>query len=142
MDPRLPSSGMIKMKMITFTRVGLLTPVAAAARALEDFYSSIAIKAAGVWQAEPQTDNFSIEEGSLRLTFSCIGDTIPWNFVKAMADKLWECACLGLTDLFDAVFMDDDGQVGVSISLRLSDGSSSSSGTDFREGSVPSVTSP
>ena len=59
-----------------------------------------------------------------------------------MADKLWECACLGLTDLFDAVFMDDDGQVGVSISLRLSDGSSSSSGTDFREGSVPSVTSP
>lgn len=132
----------IKMRMMTFTTVGLITPVASAARALEDFYSSIAIKAAGAWQAEPQRDNFAIQEGNFYLAFSCIGDSIPWSFVHSMAEKLWECACLGMTELFDVIYMDDSGQISVSISLRLVDGGSSSSSTDFREGSVPSVTSP
>lgn len=134
----------IKMKMMTYTTVGLITPVISAARALEDFYSSIAIKAAGVWQAEPRTDHFSIEDGPFRLTFSSMGDSIPWDFVQTFAERLWRCASLGLTNVFDAMFMDDLGQAAVSISLRLIDGSSSSSDTVFqmREGSVPSVTSP
>ena len=73
-----------------------------------------------------------------------MGDPIPWDFVKTLADRLWHCASLGFTNLFDAIYMDDLGQVAVSISLRLTDGSSSSSDTEFqlREGSVPSVTSP
>lgn len=133
----------IRMNMMTFTRVGLITPIVSAARALEEFYSSIAIRAAGAWTAEPVSENFSIQEGNFRLTFSSIGDPIPWTFVKDMAEKLWESACLGMADLFDVMYMDDAGQIAVSISLRLADGaSSSSSGTDFREGSVPSVTSP
>lgn len=140
--PGFDSPVTVKIKMMTYTTVGLITPVASAARALEDFYSSIAIKAGGVWQTEPTTDNFSIEEGNFRLGFSAIGDTIPWSFVKAMAERLWETACLGLTDLFDIIYMDDAGQIAVSVSLRLADGGSSSSGTDYREGSVPSVTSP
>ena len=72
-----------------------------------------------------------------------MGDSIPWEFVKKIADKLWECACMGKSDLFDVIYVDDAGQILVSISLRLADGGSSSdSGTEFREGSVPSVTSP
>ena len=146
MEKRTPpgyNPSTVKMNMMTFTRVGFITPIVSAARALEDFYSSIAIRAAGAWAEEPVSENFSIQEGNFRLTFSSIGDPIPWNFVKDMAEKLWECACLGMADLFDVMYMDDAGQVAVSISLRLADGaSSSSSGTDFREGSVPSVTSP
>lgn len=134
----------VRMRMIKFTRAGLITPVVTAAKALEDFYSSIAIRAAGVWQTEPQSDSLSIEDGPFRLTFASIGDTIPWDVVKNMADRLWHCAALGFSDLFDAIYMDDTGQVAVSISLRLTDGSSSSSdtGSQFREGSVPSVISP
>ena len=76
--------------------------------------------------------------------FSSTGDSIPWDFVKTLAERLWRCASLGFTDTFDAIYMDDLGQVAVSVSLRLTDGSSSSSDSDFqlREGSVPSVTSP
>lgn len=75
------------------------------------------------------------------MRFYSIGDTIPWSFVKQIADRLWECAALGMTDLFDVAYIDDVGEIAVSVSLRLAD-SSSSSGTEFREGSVPSVTSP
>lgn len=78
------------------------------------------------------------------MSFSSIGDAIPWPFVKGIAERLWECACLGMADLFDVIYIDEAGQVIVNISLRLADssGSSSGSGTEFREGSVPSVTSP
>ena len=77
--------------------------------------------------------------------FSSMGDSIPWDVVKMLAERLWYCASLGFTNLFDAVYMDDLGQVALSLSLRLTDASSSSSDTEFqlREGSVPSVgTSP
>lgn len=128
--------------MMSFTTVSLLMPVATAARALEAFYSAIAIKAAGLWAAEPQLENFSIQEGEFRLTFSSIGDSIPWTLVKEIAERLWQCACLGMAQLFDVMYMDDAGSVAVSISLRLVDDSSSSSGSQYREGSVPSITSP
>lgn len=137
------SYSIIQMKMMTFTTIGYITPIASAARALEDFYSSIAIKAGGVWAANPRLEHFSIQEGNFELSFESIGDAIPWPFVKRMAEKLWESACLGMAQLFDVVYADDAGQVLVSISLRLTDGGSSSgSDTQYREGSVPSITSP
>ena len=132
----------VQMKMLTYTTVGLITPVTSAAKALEEFYSSIAIKAGEAWQTQPETNNFSIDEGNFRLGFSCTGDTIPWDFVKTIAERLWESACMGLANLFDVIYMDDAGRIAVSVSLRLAEGGSSSSGTDYREGSVPSVTSP
>lgn len=132
----------VTMRMISLTYAGLILPVDSAARALEDFYSSIALKAAGVWQSSPPSYNLAIEDGPFRLTFASMGDTIPWDNVKLLADRLWQCASLGLTNTFDAMYMDDAGQIAVSVSLRLIEGSSSSSGTDFREGSVPSVVSP
>ena len=132
----------VRMRLISFTYAGLLTPVVSAAKALEIFYSSIALKAAGPWQAEPQSDTIAIEDGPFRLTLASIGDTIPWDIVKTMAERLWQCASLGFTDMFDAMYMDDSGQVALTISLRLVEGSSSSSDTDFRDGSVPSVISP
>ena len=82
------------------------------------------------------------------LEFKCIGDSIPWSFVKEMADRLWEIACLGATDLFEAVYQDGAGKIAVAVSLKLLEGDSSSASVDsefsasYREGSVPSVGSP
>ena len=60
--------------------------------------------------------------------------------MREMAETLWEAAARGFTDLFDATYADNAGKVMVMVSLRLVDPtSSSSSGTDWREGSVPSV---
>ena len=137
----------IKMRMFAFTHFCYVTPVADAALALKEFYSSIALKAGGVWQAQPQSTRLTIKEGAFQLSFSSAGDTIPWAFVRETAERLWKCACLGMAELFDATFIDDASQVAVSIAVRLvgegsSPGSGSGSGTDYREGSVPSVTSP
>lgn len=141
--PRL-SSAKVQMRMVTFETVVAMAPVTNAAKFLESFYSSIAINAAGAWQALPQRDSFRIIEGPFALSFTCLGDTIPWSFVKDMADRLWECTCLGMSQLFDAVFVTDARDIAVAVSLTLmeGDGSSQSSGTEYREGSVPSVGSP
>ncbi|KAL8647143.1 MAG: hypothetical protein Q9210_005734, partial [Variospora velana] len=47
------------------------------------------------------------------------GDTIPWDFVFAMANRLWMCAAQGLPYLFDLAYSSPDGKILVSITLRL-----------------------
>ena len=130
--------------MVTFQTVTVLTPITGAAQFLEAFYSKIAVLAAGPWQALPMRESFNLQEGPFQLVFSCMGDTIPWNFVKGMADRLLEVTRLGVAELFDAIYMDDAGKIAVAVSLRFADptSSGSSSDTDYREGSVPSVGSP
>ena len=130
--------------MVTFQTVTVLTPITGAAQFLEDFYSRIAALAAGPWQALPQRESFSLQEGPFQLVFNCMGDTIPWSFVKEMADRLWETTRMGIAEFFDSIYMDDAGKIAVAISLKFADpnSSSSSSDTDYREGSVPSVGSP
>ena len=131
-----------KMRQIAFTSMGMLTPVATAAQALQEFYRNIAINAGSIWKTEPLRDTFSIVEGSFRLSFTSMGDTIPWEFVEQIAERLWCAASRGLTDLFDVIYTHETQQIAVMISMRIAEDSSSSSDTDYREGSVPSVTSP
>ena len=133
-----------RLSLLHFSKVGLATPVVAAAKAMEGFYYSVAAKAAGEWQARPLLDRVVIQEGKLQLSFLCTGDTIPWNFVKSIAMMLYEAAALGLTDLFEAIYMDDAGTVAVTVSVKITDALSSSgdSTSDYREGSVPSVSFP
>lgn len=133
-----------KTKLLTFSSTLLIEPIASAAKALEEFYSYIAFNAGSTWQTLPRRYQFNIEWGTFQLVFSSMGDTIPWDFVQEMAERLLTCARMGMSALFDAVYGDQAGQIGVAISLRLMGGviSGDSSGTDYREGSVPSVGSP
>lgn len=142
----------ITLKRVYFHTLTAMVPVTAPARFLEDFFSSIAIKAdpiTGEWGSQlPQRDQFDIIEGGFRLRFSAIGDTIPWSFVKHVAERMWECAVLGVAGLFDTVYTNEAAKIGVQISLTLLDessvasGSGSGSGTGYREGSWDSITSP
>ena len=133
-----------RLNMFHFQKIGLLTPVISAAKVMEGFYQSVAAKAAGEWQATPNLAQVVIQEGKLQLSFLCTGDTIPWNFVKNIALKLYEAATLGFTDLFEAIYMDEAGTVVVSVAVKVTDALSSSGGStsDYREGSVPSVSFP
>ena len=133
-----------RLNLFHFQKIGLLTPVVSAAKAMEGFYHSVAAKAAGEWQATPTLAQVIIQEGKLQLSFLCTGDTIPWNFVKNTAMRLYEAATLGFTDLFEAIYMDEAGTVVVSVAVKITDALSSSGGStsDYREGSVPSVSFP
>ncbi len=146
LEKRIPPrfSPNVQMKMMSFKSVAALLPVTEAARYLEEFYSSIATNAAGAWRASPQEYSYLIQQGPFSLLFTSMGDTIPWNFVREMAERLWTCASAGMAELFEVVYMDDAGQVSCAVSLTLLDaeGSSGSAGTDYREGSVPSVGTP
>lgn len=88
-----------------------------------------------------------------------LGDTIPWDFVAEVANRLWMAAASGFSYLFDLSYVAPNGQIAVQIGLRLaagaianSVGSSESAQSrwavddnilpgqqDWREGSVPSV---
>ena len=116
-------------------------PVNAAARALEEFYSQIAIKASTIWPSEPRATDFIIKEGDFELAFNAVGDTIPWDFVAEMANRGWESACMGMTDLFEAIYTTENGRLAVRIALTLAEDSVASSDTvaNDREGSVPST---
>lgn len=133
----------LKMKMIAFRSFGVIIPIANAARALEEFYAGISNQAATEWAHTPQEDSLLIKEGAFQLSLFSFGDTIPWTFVKDLAHRLWESARLGLADVFEALYMEETQNIGVQITLRVVEGSSSSdSAWDYREGSVESITSP
>ena len=135
----------LKMQMIHYQAICAIAPVQQAAKWLEDFYSSVAHLAATEWALTPETDNFAIALGHFRLSFNCVGDTIPWHFVKQMADMLLSTAVAGFAELFEVIYTSPNGQIGVRVVLDLIDdsGGSSSSDNDFwREGSVPSVNGP
>ena len=119
-----------------------MLPIAQASLFLHDFYASVALKAGGVWAQLPQEQYWSITEGQFELKFIAIGDTVAWDAVEEMAETLKNLAIRGFTNLFEATFMDASGRRGLKVALTLIDLSSSSEGTDFREGSVPSVTGP
>ena len=131
-----------QLNMFYFRTIRPIVPVYKAAKFLEEFYAQIALSADGAWSQLPRKHTFFIREGNFELTFDSVGDSIPWDVVKDLAERLWESAVMGLTDLFEAAFSDSTGQIGLRISMTLIDSSLSSEGDDFREGSVPSVTGP
>ena len=146
MDRRPPPPARSMMRAINVQAVAQVLPITVAAQFLQNFYSTIAIKASGEWLSQPESDRLVFTSGPFQLTFSSVGASIPWTFVKRMADMLREFACLGWTNLFDAYFVDVITEtIGIALSLRFAneDGSWSSVGsTNTREGSVPSVGSP
>lgn len=111
----------------------MLTP-----KSLQD----IAIKASTVWSSLPREHELSWQQGNLRMNFLSAGDTIPWEFVKELAERFWEAACMQLTDLVEVIYMDEAQRIAVKIWVDLVERSSEASNEGVREGSVPSITSP
>ena len=69
-----------------------------------------------------------------------MGDTIPWTFVKEMADRMWEIVGMGATNLFEVVYVNEAQKIAVQVTLSLiEDSGGSSNDPQWREGSVPSV---
>ena len=142
MLPNGPTSGRSGAITRIFGHIVCLAPITQAAKFLEGFFSDIAINAGGEWSTLPERSVFAIEEGSFRLSFNCIGDTIPWSFVKEIGNRLWEVAAMGGIHLFEGVFADEAATIAVQVTLSIiEDSAGSNSGQDWREGSVPSLNS-
>ena len=120
MMPTIPTSpSRIIMRAMRFHSFDLLTPIASAALALEDFYSQLAIKASTVWSTEPEQPAFSFRMGAFKLSFRCQGDTIPWHFVKEFAEIMWELACHQCTEVFEIIYTDQLQRIFVTIWLEI-----------------------
>ncbi|KAI4102651.1 MAG: hypothetical protein LQ345_007364, partial [Seirophora villosa] len=128
----------VEMRYLQFKALAAIVPVAPAARALEEFYQGIAAAAQNEWASQPRLPGFMYSEGGFALAMQSWGDTIPWDFVFAMANRLWMCAAQGLPYLFDLAYASPDGKILVTITLRLAAEAVSSLVDSNGLGSVPS----
>ncbi|KAL8715536.1 MAG: hypothetical protein Q9220_000872 [cf. Caloplaca sp. 1 TL-2023] len=85
----------------------------------EDFYMHIAEASSGEWTHRSRLPWFSYTDGPFTLAMRSWGDTIPWEVVHEIANRLWMCAASGVPYLFDLAYAAPDGKIIVSITLRL-----------------------
>lgn len=83
-----PIVNRLPMTIIQFRSVRPLIPVAKASELLMEFYGNIAHMAATAWPQMPRRSFFTVREGNFILSFNAVGDTIPWDTVQELAERL------------------------------------------------------
>ena len=138
-----PAAKNLRLNLIHFEKLRPVLPAEKASQFLTKFFADVVFSASGAWARLPRQTDFTVRYGNLLLTFTSVGDTIPWEVVKDMGERLWQCARMGLADLFEAYFTDQTAQIGFKMTLCVIDQSLSSDSDEFyREGSVESVNGP
>ena len=134
------------VKMYSYIKHRPIVPVVKAAPFCMEVFKDLYEQAGQAWKRlVPEKQYFEFHSGNFAVSFNCVGDTIPWQFVQEIADRLWTAAAMGLTELFEAIYIDErnpTNRFAVKVVMSIVDSSLSSSDDDFREGSVPSVTGP
>lgn len=97
-----------------------IVPTVSSIAALKGFWQTISMKALyySAFGEEPKY-LFTITEGVLQATFSCLGQEVPWDFVRLFAMKLVGMVDMGWTDTFDAVYELEKTGVVLWVSLRV-----------------------
>lgn len=62
---------------------------------------------------------FTITEGRLQVTFSCLGQAVPWEFIHDFAVNAGNAVAMGWLDTFDAIYEQDITGITVWVSLRV-----------------------
>lgn len=65
---------------------------------------------------------FTITQGALQATFSCLGQAVPWDFVHDFAKNAAESVVQGWLETFDAVYEQEATGVTMWVSLRVVQG--------------------
>lgn len=65
---------------------------------------------------------FTITQGALQATFSCLGQAVPWDFVHDFATNAAESVVQGWLETFDAVFEQEATGITMWVSLRVAQG--------------------
>ncbi|MCJ1451352.1 hypothetical protein MMC28_001688 [Mycoblastus sanguinarius] len=114
------AKNIIGMKFLRRNSQSSIVPFVVGAKALEVFWSSIAIDASvSDWTYEKPKALFTITEGALQATFSCLGQAVPWDFVVDFASQAAEAVARGWTDTFDAYYEQEGTGFAVLVSFRI-----------------------
>lgn len=96
-----------------------IVPTVSSVAALKGFWQTISMKALyNSASGEAQKSLFTIKEGVLMATFSCLGQEVPWDFVQDFAMNLVGMVDMGWTDTFDAIYENAAGHL-FWVSLRV-----------------------
>lgn len=106
--------------VLTFAKVyGTILPIALAAEKLRDFFTAIAREASSTWTSNPTSALFTITQGPIQLTVSCLGSTIPWEFLALTAREFANYADRLFVNTFDAFYTEIASKVSIGFSLRI-----------------------
>ena len=113
-------NGHIKHSALTYSRVyGVVVPMSLASQRFRDFFTAIAQKASNEWSLGPEDPLFTLTQGPLQLTVSCLGGNVPWPFLAIAAEKFSTLVDHQFVSTFDAFFTEVTSNIVVGFSLRL-----------------------
>ena len=108
------------LDLVSFEPQGFIVPVRAAAKALEAFYTSVAINANGPWTNNAPRIWIKLTTGTIVLFMtSTEGTTIPWDFVTWHALQMLRATERGYTGMYTANYVNPTAGNAIWVSLYL-----------------------
>lgn len=108
---------------LTFSKIyGTILPVFLASEKLRDFFIAISHAASSTWTSRPESALFTVTQGPLQLTVSCLGSTLPWEILVVAANRFSDYADRLFANTFDAFYTELASKISIGFSLRVLEG--------------------
>ena len=112
----------LRFKLIQRHQQLAIIPGLLGASVLKAFWQTISLKALyNSAASESQETLFTVTEGLLQATFSCLGASLPWKTVYDIAMLVGDNVSRGLLETFDVIYEQDITGISVWVSLRILD---------------------
>ena len=107
------------VQLTSFKIHGGIVPFSAATPYVKAFFDAIAVEASTAWTSRPETASFTVAQGSLKLTVSCLGAKIPWPMLVSAAQKFSALADDFWANTIDAYYEKSELAITIASSLHL-----------------------
>lgn len=109
-------------KLLARHQQSAILPTVIGAAALKGFWQIVAMKAlySDAFK-DPHRALFTITEGALQATFSCLGQPVPWDFVQNFAMMAAQSVESGWLEAFDVIYEQELVGITIWVSLRILD---------------------
>ena len=110
----------VQCKILKRHQQAVVLPTLIGVTMLQNFWLKIALDATSKFSSlEPAKALFTITQGNLQATFSCLGIGVPWDFVHEISMNAWKSVSNGWLDTFDAIYEQSITGYQVWVSLRV-----------------------
>jgi hypothetical protein len=110
---------MIACKSVVRHQQYAVFPTILGAATLQAFWNTLQMRSIYDEFFDKPTSLFTVTEGALQATFSCLGQAVPWDFVHDFSQLAAEGARQGRLETFDAVYEQEETGFTMWVSLRV-----------------------
>ena len=110
---------MISCKEVWRHQQYAVMPTALGAATLQAFWNNLQLMSIYNEFFDNPRPFFTITQGALQATFSCLGQAVPWDFVHGFSMKAADSVVQGWLGTFDAVYEQEGTGITMWVSLRV-----------------------